>query len=203
MKKTAVLCMGMLLAVMAMSSVAYALVTIHGTQGHDWGEGKKMNPPGCSKDPCGKQINGTLGGDRIYGYAGWDYIDANSGNDVVFGGPGMEQAYGDGGRDEIHGGRGHDHLFGGYGHDKLFAQDGRDEPGHVEQVQGSVWGIDGNDYCVVDEDTHEAIVVTSCETLVIKPVEGMRGATRIASGLTDWERRDFKDGKFYPGTYHF
>jgi len=199
LKKTAVLCTGMLLAVIAMSSVAYAVVTIHGTQGHDWGEGKKSNPPGCSKDPCGKQINGTLGDDRIYGHAGWDYIDTKSGNDVVFGGPGMEEAYGKNGRDRLHGKSGHDHLFGGYGNDRLFTQDGRDEPGHVEQVNGG----DGRDYCVMDEDTQDAIVVTSCETLVIKNVEGMSGATRLAAGLPAWERRDFQSKKYYPGTYRF
>jgi hypothetical protein len=196
-KRTAVLCTGMLLAVMAMSGVANAVVTIHGTKEHDWGEGKMMNPPGCSKNPCGKQIQGTRADNKIYGYTGWDWISAKSGNDVVFGGPGMDQVYGDDGRDEIYGGRGHDHLFGGDGNDKLFTQDGRDESGHVEQVMGA----DGDDYCVMDEDTQEAIVVTACETLVIKAVEGMRGATRLASGLPNWERRDFIDKRFYPGTY--
>jgi len=188
----------MLLAVMAMSGVAYGLVTLDGTKGHDWGEGKMMNPPGCSKHPCGKQIEGTRADNKIYGYTGWDWISAKSGNDVVFGGPGMDQAYGDSGRDEIHGGTGHDHLFGGDGNDKLFTQDGQDEPDHVEQVMGA----DGNDYCVMDEDTREAIVVTSCETLVITAIEGMRGATRLATGLPGWESRNFIVRKFYPGTYH-
>jgi tetrahydromethanopterin S-methyltransferase subunit F len=195
-KRIAGLCMGVLLALVAMSGVAYA--AIEGTHGHDWGENKKMNPPGCSKDPCGKQIQGTPWDNRIYGYAGWDWIGAKGGNDVVFGGPAMDQIYGDNGRDELHGGRGHDHLFGGFGNDKILTQDGRNEPDHVEQAMGAA----GYDRCVMDEDTQEAIVVTACEVLVLKPVEGMRGATRLATGLAAWEKRDFVIKRFYPGTYH-
>ena len=200
MQRAVVLCMGMLLAVIAVSGTAYAVVTIRGTQGHDWGRDKKENPPGCSRaNPCGHQIQGTTGDDKIYGYAGWDWISAKGGNDVVFGGRGMEKMYGDRGRDTLHGGRGHDHLFGDSGNDKLFLQDGQDEPGHVEQAMGGY----GNNYCVVDEDPRDEIIVGDCDTLVIKNVKDMTGATRIARGVPAYDRREFVPKKFYPGTYHF
>ena len=183
-----------------MSGTAYAVVTIHGTQGHDWGANKEVNPPGCSQaNPCGHLIQGTLGDDRIYGHAGWDWIGAKSGNDVVFGGPGMEQMYGDHGRDKLHGGRGHDHLFGESNNDKLFLQDGQDEPGHVEQAMGGY----GTDYCVVDEDPRDGLIIGDCDTLMIKDVKDMTGATRIARGVSAYERGEFIPKKFYPGTYHF
>jgi hypothetical protein len=197
-KRTVMLCMAMLLAVIAVSGTAYAVVTIRGTHGHDWGKDKKVNPPGCPHG-CGKQIVGTNGDNKIYGLDGWDWIGPKAGNDVVYGGPGMEAVYGRSGRDRIHGGPGHDHLFGGDGNDKLFLQDGRDEPGHVEQAHGE----GGRDYCVLDEDAREAIIVGDCETLVIKAVKGMKGATRLAPGMPAWERRDFVKKRFYPGTYRW
>jgi hypothetical protein len=144
-------------------------------------------------------ISGTDRADKIYGHGGWDWIGARGGGDVVLGGRGMDQAYGKGGADELHGQIGHDHLFGGNNNDRLFLQDGRDEPGHVEQANGA----DGHDRCVMDEDPRDAIVVTSCETLVIKDVKGMEGATRLARGEPNWERRDFVIKRFYPGTYRF
>jgi hypothetical protein len=197
LKRAAMLCMGILLAVVAVSGTAYAIVTIHGTQRHDWGNHTETHPPGCP-NPCGKAIMGTPGDNRIYGYDGWDGIWAGAGNDVVYGGPGMEQAYGRSGRDKLRGGLGHDHLFGGGGDDRLFLQDGRDEPGNVEQAHGG----GGRDYCVMDEDTRDAIIVTSCETLVIKNVEDMKGATRVARGMPAWKSREFVNRRFYPGTYH-
>ncbi len=187
-----------LVAMIALSGVAYAVVTVHGTQGHDWGD-KAGDPPGCSKNPCGHMIGGTLGADKIYGYDGWDWVDTKDGNDVVFGGRGMDKIYGRSGSDEIHGQSGHDHLFGDSGDDKLLLHDGQDEPGHVEQANGT----DGHDYCVMDEDTREAIIVTSCEILVIKDVKDMEGATKVARGVPAWESRKFLPREFYPGTYRF
>jgi hypothetical protein len=193
-RRTTILCMVMLLAVVAVGGTAYA--SIHGTQKHDWGRTKGSHPPGCPI-PCGDAIFGNRQDNKIYGYEGWDAIWARAGNDVVVGGKGMEWAYGRSGRDKMYGQRGHDHLFGGDGDDRLKLQDGRDEQGHVEQASGDA----GRDRCVLDEDTREAIIVTSCETLVIKSVEGMKGATRVARGAKAWERRDFIDRRFYPGTY--
>jgi hypothetical protein len=194
-KRTALLCMGILLAVVAVSSVAYA--AIHGTQRHDWGRNKEVHPPGCP-NPCGRALIGNSADNTIYGYKGWDGIWAAAGNDVVIGGRGMDQAYGKSGRDKLYGQRGHDHLFGGDGDDRLFLQDGRDERGNVEQAHGG----SGRDRCVLDEDTRSGLIVTSCETLVIKRVDGMKGATRVARGEIAWKKRDFIDRRFYPGTYH-
>lgn len=204
MRKSFVLALAMAFAMalaavaVAGGGVAHAVATIHGTQGHDWGA-QRGNPPGCPKKPCGRLISGTAGVDKIYGHDGWDWIGTKGGSDVVLGGRGMDKAYGKGGADELHGQIGHDHLYGGPRNDKLFLQDGRDEPGHVEQANGT----DGRDHCVMDEDPRDAIIVTSCETLVIKDVKDVRGATRLARGEDAWERRDFVSKRFYPGTYRF
>jgi hypothetical protein len=194
-KRTVMLCMVMLLVVVAVGGTAYA--AIHGTQRHDWGRNKDTHPPGCP-NPCGKALFGNSADNTIYGHKGWDAIWAAAGNDVAYGGRGMEQAYGRNGRDKLYGQRGHDHLFGGDGEDRLFLQDGRDEEGHVEQAHGGT----KRDRCVLDEDTREGIIVTFCETLVIKSVKGMKGATKVAYGEVAWERRNFLDRKFYPGIYH-
>ena len=196
-KRFVLLLAAALVAVFVGSGAAHAVVTVHGTQGHDWGV-QRGNPPGCSK-PCGQLISGTDRADKIYGHGGWDWIGAHGGGDVVLGGRGMDQAYGKGGADELHGQIGHDHLFGGNNNDRLFLQDGRDEPGHVEEANGA----DGHDRCVMDEDPRDAIVVTSCEILVIKDVEDVEGATRLARGESNLERRDFIIKRFYPGTYRF
>ena len=196
-KGTAMLCMAILLALVAVSGTALADVTIHGTQRHDWGRNKDTHPPGCP-NPCGKALIGGRADNTIYGYKGWDGIWAGAGNDAVYGGRGMDQVYGKSGRDKLHGQRGHDHLFRGDGDDTLFLQAGRDEKDHAEQAPGG----SGRDYCVMDEDVREELILTSCETLVIRNVENMKGATRVARGELAWKRREFVHRKFYPGTYH-
>jgi hypothetical protein len=144
-------------------------------------------------------IHGTNSKDTIYGQKGWDYIAAFEGDDVVHGGMGMEIVQGDDGDDVIYGEMGHDHLFGGRGNDKLYVQDGKDEPGNVEQVVGE----EGKDVCVVDEDPNDGLIAhKSCETLVIKAVPNMDGATRIFRTHMAKDRGDYIHRKFYPGTYH-
>jgi hypothetical protein len=183
------------------ASVAYA-ATVHGTQHHDWGKvedgGRFGKPPGCGAS-CGKMIRGTDGKDTIYGHKGWDYIGTFGGDDVVYGGQGMEIIQGVGGDDRIFGQRGHDHVYGGTGNDRIHLEDGRDEPGNVEQVAGE----EGRDECVVDEDPRDGVIAhRSCETLVIKSVPEMTGATKIFNTHMAKDRGDTIPGKFYPGTYH-
>jgi Ca2+-binding RTX toxin-like protein len=181
------------------ASVAYA-ATVHGTQNHDWGKAEDGfdSPPGCGAR-CGKMIRGTGGNDTIYGHKGWDYIGAFGGNDVIHGGLGMEIIQGVKGHDRIFGEMGHDHVFGGPGDDKIYVQDGKDERGHVEQVAGE----EGRDLCVVDEDPRDGVIAhRSCETLVIKVVPGMSGATKIYRSKSAKDRGDAIPRKFYPGTYH-
>ena len=181
------------------ASAAYA-ATIHGTNHHDWGMARHgmMNPPNCG-DRCGKMIHGTKRGDTIYGQKGWDYIGASGGSDVIHGGLGMEIIQGDYGDDRIFGEKGHDHVFGGRGNDRIYLQDGENEHGNVEQVSGD----GGRDLCVVDEDPKDGVIVNvSCETLVIKSVPNMSGATKIFNTRHAKDRGDTIPGKFYPGTYH-
>ena len=185
--------------VVLFASVAYA-ATVHGTQKHDWGKTHNGfdHPPGC-KVHCGKMIRGTNGNDTIYGHEGWDYIGAYGGKDVIHGGPGMEIVQGDYGDDRIFGEMGHDHVYGGPGNDKIYVQDSTDERGNVEQVAGE----EGRDLCVVDEDPRDGVIAHgSCETLVIKVVPGMSGATKIYRSRNAKDRGDAIPRKFYPGTYH-
>jgi Ca2+-binding RTX toxin-like protein len=189
----------MLMAVGAFASVAHA-ATIRGTDDHDWGKAKDefMDPPGCMTG-CGKMIHGTDASDTIYGLKGWDYIAAYRGADEVQGGPGMEIIQGGDGDDRIFGQRGHDHVFGGSGNDRSHLEDGKDEPGNVEQVSGD----GGRDLCVVDEDPKDGVIVNvSCETLVMKSVPDMSGATKIYNTRNAKDRGDTIPGEFYPGTYH-
>jgi Ca2+-binding RTX toxin-like protein len=189
-----------LLVMMGMfASVAYA-ATVHGTKSHDWGKAKDglADPPNCGAR-CGDMIHGTNGNDTIYGHEGWDYIGAEGGTDVVHGGLGMEIVQGGKGNDSIFGEVGHDHLFGGPGNDKIYAQDSQNEPGNVEQIVGE----GGRDLCVVDEDPRDGVIAhKSCETLVIKKVPGMSGATKIFNTHNAEERGDAVPGKFHPGTHH-
>jgi Ca2+-binding RTX toxin-like protein len=197
--KAGVAAVALLVMVGLFASVAYA-ATVHGTQSHDWGKtGDGFDhPPGC-KVRCGKMIRGTNGNDTIYGHKGWDYIAAYSGNDVIHGGLGMEIIRGVKGNDRIFGEMGHDHVYGGPGDDKIYVQDGKDERGHVEQVAGE----EGRDLCVVDEDPRDGVIAHgSCETLVIKVVPGMSGATKIFRSKNAKDRGDAIPRKFYPGTYH-
>ena len=144
-------------------------------------------------------IHGTDSSDTIYGQKGWDYIGASGGSDVVHGGLGMEIIQGVSGDDLIFGEMGHDHVFGGSGNDRIHVEDGRDEPGDVEQVIGE----EGRDLCVVDEDPRDGLVANvSCETLEIKSVPNMSGATKIFNTHMAKDRNDPIPGKFYPGTYH-
>jgi hypothetical protein len=189
----------LLVMVGVFASVAYA-ATIHGTDNHDWGKAKAdfSDPPNCGTR-CGNMIHGTNGKDTIYGHEGWDYIGADGGDDVVYGGLGMEIIQGVDGNDLIYGERGHDHVFGGRGNDTIHVEDGRDEPGDVEQVIGE----EGLDQCVVDEDPRDGVIANvSCETLVIKSVPNMSGATKIFNTHMAKDRGDAIPGKFYPGTYH-
>jgi hypothetical protein len=189
----------LLVMVGVFASVAYA-ATIHGTDNHDWGKAKAdfSDPPNCGTR-CGNMIHGTNGKDTIYGHEGWDYIGADGGDDVVYGGLGMEIIQGVDGNDLIYGERGPDHVFGGRGNDTIHVEDGRDEPGDVEQVIGE----EGLDQCVVDEDPRDGVIANvSCETLVIKSVPNMSGATKIFNTHMAKDRGDAIPGKFYPGTYH-
>jgi hypothetical protein len=189
----------LLVTVGVFASVAYA-ATIHGTDRHDWGKARAdfADPPNCGAR-CGKMIHGTAGDDTIYGLKGWDYIGTERGNDVVHGGLGMEIIQGVRGNDRIFGERGHDHVFGGRGNDRIHVEDGRDERGDVEQVIGE----GGRDLCVVDEDPRDGIIAhRSCETLVIKSVPNMTGATKIFNTHRAKDRGDTIPGKYYPGTYH-
>ena len=197
--KVGVTLAALLVMVGVFASVAYA-ATVHGTKTHDWGTAKDhfSDPPNCGAS-CGKMIRGTDGGDTIYGHEGWDYIAAYRGNDVVYGGLGMEIIHGDDGDDRIFGQRGHDHVYGESGNDTIHVEDGRDEPGDVEQVAGQ----GGRDLCVVDEDPRDGVIAHgTCETLVIKAVPDMSGATKIFSTHMAKERGETIPGKFYPGTYH-
>ena len=197
--KAGVVVAGLLLTMGVFASVAYA-ATVHGTKNHDWGKAKDhfSDPPNCGAS-CGKMIRGTDGSDTIYGHEGWDYIGAYGGDDVVYGGLGMEIIHGDDGDDRIFGQRGHDHVYGERGNDRIHVEDGRDEPGDVEQVAGQ----GGRDLCVVDEDPRDGVIAHgTCETLVIKAVPNMSGATKIFSTHMAKERGDTIPGKFYPGTYH-
>ena len=197
--KAGVAAVALLIIAGLFASVAYA-ATVHGTQRHDWGKAEDGfdDPPGCGAR-CGKMIRGTDGNDTIYGHKGWDYIAAYSGNDVIHGGLGMEIIQGVKGHDRIFGEMGHDHVFGGPGDDKIYVQDGKDERGHVEQVAGE----EGRDLCVVDEDPRDGLIAHgSCETLVIKVVPGMSGATKIYRSRNAKDRGDAIPRKFYPGTYH-
>ncbi|MBA2711951.1 MAG: hypothetical protein H0U55_00120, partial [Rubrobacteraceae bacterium] len=176
LSKAGVAVAALLITVGALTSVAYA-ATVHGTKGNDWGKAKDMfaDPPNCGAS-CGKMIRGTGGADTIYGHEGWDYIGAYGGNDVIHGGIGMEIIHGDDGDDRIFGEMGHDHVYGERGNDTIHVEDGRDEPGDVEQVAGE----EGRDLCVVDEDPKDGVIAhKSCETLVIKSVPRMSGATKI------------------------
>jgi Ca2+-binding RTX toxin-like protein len=189
----------LLITVGAFASVAYA-ATVHGTDRHDWGKAKDdfADPPNCGAS-CGKMIRGTDRSDTIYGHKGWDYIGSFGGADVVHGGLGMEIIHGDNGDDRIFGEMGHDHVYGESGNDTIHVEDGRDEPGNVEQVAGQ----GGRDLCVVDEDPRDGVIAHgTCETLVIKSVPNMSGATKIFSTHMAKDRGDTIPGKFYPGTYH-
>jgi hypothetical protein len=189
----------LLVMVGVFASVAYA-ATIQGTNRHDWGKAEEefANPPNCGAR-CGKMIHGTDRDDIIYGLKGWDYIGTERGDDVVHGGLGMEIIQGVRGNDRIFGERGHDHVFGGRGNDRIHVEDGRDERGDVEQVIGE----GGRDLCVVDEDPRDGVIAhRSCETLVIKSVPNMTGATKIFNTHMAKDRRDPIPGKYYPGTYH-
>jgi hypothetical protein len=197
--KAGVAVAALLMSAGVFASVAYA-ATVHGTQHHDWGKAKDdfSDPPHCGAR-CGGMIHGTSGSDTIYGHEGWDYIGASGGNDVVYGGLGMEIIQGVDGDDRIYGERGHDHVFGGRGNDTIHVEDGRDEPGDVEQVIGE----EGRDLCVVDEDPRDGVIAhVSCETLVIKAVPNLSGATKIFNTHMAKDRGDAIPGKFYPGTYH-
>lgn len=190
----------LLIAVGFLASDANAAATIHGTKNNDWGKaGKGMlaDPPGCKKR-CGKMIHGTGASDTIYGHEGWDYIGAFAGNDVIHGGNGMEIIQGVKGNDRIYGEMGHDHAFGGPGNDTIHLEDGKDEPGDVEQVIGD----GGRDFCVVDEDTRDGVIAhKSCETLVIKAVTGMNGATKVFNTHHAKHRGQAVPRRFVPGTY--
>ena len=189
----------LLVTMMVFASVAYA-ATIHGTDRHDWGVAKDnfADPPNCGAS-CGKMIRGTDGSDTIYGHKGWDYIAAYRGPDVIHGGLGMEIIHGNDGDDRIFGEMGHDHVYGERGNDRIHLEDGRDERGDVEQVAGE----GGRDLCVVDEDPKDGVIAhRSCETLVIKSVPNLSGATKIFNTHIQMDRGDTIPGKFYPGTYH-
>jgi hypothetical protein len=197
--KAGVALAALLVIVGGFASVAYA-ATIHGTNRHDWGKAEEefANPPNCGAR-CGKMIHGTDRDDIIYGLKGWDYIGTESGDDIVYGGLGMEIIQGVRGNDRIFGERGHDHVFGGPGNDRIHVEDGRDERGDVEQVIGE----GGRDLCVVDEDPRDGVIAhRSCETLVIKSVPNMTGATKIFNTHMAKDRGDAIPGKYYPGTYH-
>lgn len=190
----------LVIMVMTFASSAHA-ATVHGTKNHDWGAAKDMfsDPPGCGAS-CGKIIRGTGAGDTIYGHQGWDYIAAFGGSDVVYGGLGMEIIHGDDGDDLLFGQRGHDHIYGGRGNDRIHAEDGKDERDNVEQVAGE----GGRDKCVVDEDPRDGLIVNgTCETVVIKSVPNMSGATKIYGTHMAKDDGNSIPGKFYPGTYHW
>ena len=197
--KAGVALAALLITVGAFASVAYA-ATVHGTKNHDWGKARDglANPPNCGKR-CGDMIHGTNRSDTIYGHEGWDYIGAERGDDVVHGGLGMDIIQGARGNDRIFGEMGHDHVFGGPANDRIHVEDGRDERGDVEQVVGE----GGRDVCVVDEDPRDGLIANlSCETLVIKSVPNMKGATKIFNTHNAKDRGDAIPGKFHPGTYH-
>lgn len=94
-------------------------------------------------------LRGGLGNDSLVGGNGRDRLFGNQGNDTLVGG---------GNVDRLNGGPGTDQLLGGGGDDVLFDQQTPYDP----QSPDTVWGGDGNDRALCDDDDD----VRSIELLV-------------------------------------
>jgi Ca2+-binding RTX toxin-like protein len=116
-------------------------------------DGRDSLSGNAGNDTC----EGGLGADRVAGNGGRDYLYGNGGNDRLYGGAQPDHLYGQGGSNQLFGNGGHDWLYADRegdngGVDTLNGNDGDDVLVSRDALIDHLFGGDGEDSCIADED---------------------------------------------------